>query len=176
MLKHYFRRKNPVLYGEDRQTKNISAGNAAEKRPDGQPEYELLTTVTDNVAQSVIESVLRAEDISYVVRESGNESWRRAILGVNQFGTEIYVPADLLETAKALIEGDGEPAGDLAETGKIPDVVADAGGWAAYNAAHGLDPDNRELPGDLAELGLIPDGDDAFNKNEENLKDGGKNA
>lgn len=169
MIKHYFRRRNPVLYGKDSAPKAapvanedvVSAFDPVAPKADAEPEYVKLITVLNNTEQSVVESLLRSEEIPYVIREENNESWKRAIMGMTSFGADIFVPADLLETAATLITGDAapagdtdddEPTGDLAELGLIPDIVADAGGWVLFNKAHGLDPDNRELPGDLAEL------------------------
>ncbi len=68
-------------------------------------EVALLTTVYDVAVLGIVRGMLEDENIPYLVRERGSGSAMRLIIGFSQFGTDIYVPADALETAKGLIAG-----------------------------------------------------------------------
>lgn len=171
MLKHYFRRRNPVLYGEDPKQNPVS-GTAGGNQPspetadeivyaeEKKPEYALLTTAFSSAEQSIIESLLHAENIPYVLRRQDNESWKPAFLGAALLRTEIYVPQPMLDAASDLIADlTCEAAEDKAENGEIPDEVADEGGWIYYNRNHGLAEDNR-LPAADADREEAPAEDD----------------
>lgn len=64
---------------------------------------ELLTTATDNVQLAVVRSVLEGAGIPYIVKERGSGNSVKIIAGFSMFGTDIFVPADRLEEAQALI-------------------------------------------------------------------------
>ncbi len=68
-------------------------------------DVSLLTTVYDVAVLGIIRGMLEDEKIPYLVRERGTGSAMRIIVGFSQFGTDIYVPTDALETAKGLIAG-----------------------------------------------------------------------
>ena len=71
-------------------------------------DLELLTTVYDNVALAVIESLLRGEGIPYMIKERGVGSAVKIISGLSSFGTDIFVKKELYETAKELLEATPE--------------------------------------------------------------------
>ncbi|MBR7111792.1 MAG: DUF2007 domain-containing protein [Clostridia bacterium] len=64
----------------------------------------LLCTLYDDVSLCMTEEVLREADIPYLKKDRGGGSAIRLIMGSNPHGTDIYVPEDLLDTAKALFE------------------------------------------------------------------------
>ena len=65
---------------------------------------ELLTTVYDNVELSVLRSILDGENIPYMIRERGSGSSVRIITGFSMFGTDIYVPKNIVDQAKEILE------------------------------------------------------------------------
>ncbi len=79
--------------------------------------FALLITATNNSEEAVIESILRSEGIPYIVRENDGESWMRVFMGFNFYGTDFYVPEDMLDDAAALLVPDDETdeAGDSDE-------------------------------------------------------------
>lgn len=83
--------------------------------------FALLITATNNSEEAVIESVLRAASIPYVVRENDGESWMRVFMGFNFYGVDFYVPENLLDDAAELLvpsedgkeqDADGEDDGE----------------------------------------------------------------
>ena len=60
---------------------------------------ELLVTVFDNVQLSMVRSLLEAENIPYLIRERGSGSAVKIVMGVSSFGSDVYVPASVLEKA-----------------------------------------------------------------------------
>lgn len=64
-----------------------------------------LMTVYDVAVLGIVRGMLEDESIPYLVRERGTGSAMRIITGFSLFGTDIYVPTDALETAKALVAG-----------------------------------------------------------------------
>ena len=79
--------------------------------------FALLITATNNSEEAVIESILRSEGIPYIVRENDGESWMRVFMGFNFYGTDFYVPEDMLDDAAALLvpDDDTDEAGDSDE-------------------------------------------------------------
>ncbi|MBR2446639.1 MAG: DUF2007 domain-containing protein [Clostridia bacterium] len=59
----------------------------------------LLVTVYDNVELSMVRSLLEAESIPYLIRERGSGSAVKIVMGVSSFGSDVYVPASVLEKA-----------------------------------------------------------------------------
>ena len=68
-------------------------------------EVSHLITVYDVAVLGIVRGMLEDEQIPYLVRERGTGSAMRIITGFSLFGTDIYVPTDALETAKALVAG-----------------------------------------------------------------------
>ena len=82
----------------------------------------LLTTVHDGVELSIIRSILEGENIPYRVLERGSGGVVKVIAGYSMFGTDVFVPADMLETALELLDAyrngevvEDEDAEDLSE-------------------------------------------------------------
>jgi hypothetical protein len=78
---------------------------------------ELLTTAYSNEELSAIESLLRSAEIPYRLCERGAGGVVRVIAGYNMYGTDIFVKADDVETARELLTPvesvpDEEPAND----------------------------------------------------------------
>ena len=64
---------------------------------------ELLTTAYSNEELSTIESLLRSAEIPYRLCERGAGGVVRVIAGYNMYGTDIFVKADDVETARELL-------------------------------------------------------------------------
>ena len=64
---------------------------------------ELLTTVYDRAQLMIVESILKDAEIPYLAKERGSGTMVKVIAGYSMFGTDIFVPRDLFETAVALI-------------------------------------------------------------------------
>ena len=65
---------------------------------------ELLTTVNDNIALSVLRSILDGEKIPYLIRERGSGSSVKIIAGYSMFGTDVFVPTSAIERAREVLE------------------------------------------------------------------------
>ena len=64
-----------------------------------------LITVYDVAVLGIVRGMLEDENIPYLVRERGTGSAMRLITGFSLFGTDVYVPTNAYETAKALVAG-----------------------------------------------------------------------
>lgn len=64
----------------------------------------VLTTVHDNVELSIVRSILEGEEIPYRVRERGSGNVVKVLAGYSMFGSDILVPASLLEKATELLD------------------------------------------------------------------------
>ena len=74
-------------------------------KPASHDEYTAhLTTVHDNVELSIVRSILDGENIPYRVRERGSGAVVRVIAGYSMYGTDIFVPAEVLESATELLD------------------------------------------------------------------------
>ncbi len=74
-------------------------------KPASHDEYTAhLTTVHDNVELSIVRSILDGENIPYRVRERGSGGVVRVIAGYSMYGTDIFVPAEVLESATELLD------------------------------------------------------------------------
>ena len=65
---------------------------------------ELLTTAHDDVELSVLKSILEGENIPYAYSERVSGGVVRVISGYSMYGTDIYVPTTVLDTARELLE------------------------------------------------------------------------
>ncbi len=63
-----------------------------------------LTTAHDNVELSILRSILEGEEIPYRVRERGSGGVVKVIAGYSMYGSDIFVPAALLEKATELLD------------------------------------------------------------------------
>ena len=68
-------------------------------------EVSHLVTVYDAMMLGIVRGLLEDENIPYLVRERGSGDIVRIVVGVTQFGTDIYVPTEALEAARDLIAG-----------------------------------------------------------------------
>ena len=80
-----------------------------------------VRTAYDNVQASVIESLLRAEEIPYMIKERGSGSSAKIIAGFSVFGTDFFVDkrdADrAIELLNAMLDGkETEDAGEAEQT------------------------------------------------------------
>ncbi len=75
---------------------------------------ELLVTTHDNIELSILQSILDGEEIPYMIFDRGSGSAMRIIAGYSMFGTDIYVPREVLEEAKELLDAyrNGEDVAD----------------------------------------------------------------
>ena len=79
------------------------------RKEDGEteePAYLCLRSCND-MADQLTMNMLRAYGIPCLCMERAEGSLGRVVLGISGYGVEIYVPASLLEDAKALIEDSG---------------------------------------------------------------------
>ena len=67
-------------------------------------DLELLTTANDSVFLSIIESVLKDNDIPYLVKDRGCGTVVKVVMGFSIFGADIFVLNKDLEQASLLIE------------------------------------------------------------------------
>ena len=70
-------------------------------------EIALLTTVYDNAALTVTESILRDAEIPYLVKERGSGSTVRILMGYSMYGTDVYVREIDLAAASELLKAPG---------------------------------------------------------------------
>ena len=63
-----------------------------------------LTTVHDNAELCVVRSILEGEKIPYRVRERGSGGMVKVIAGYSMYGTDIFVPKEMLPAAEELLE------------------------------------------------------------------------
>ena len=70
----------------------------------GDESTALLTTVHDNVELSIVRSILEGEGIPYHVKERGSGSSVKMIMGYSMFGSDILVPAAMLDAATELLD------------------------------------------------------------------------
>lgn len=64
---------------------------------------DLLTTVYDRGQLMIVEGLLRDARIPYLAKERGSGTMVKVIAGYSIFGTDIFVPRELCETAAELI-------------------------------------------------------------------------
>lgn len=83
----------------------------------GDGEVVLLTTVRDVVMLGMVRGLLEDADIPYLVQERATGSAMRIMTGFSLFGTDIFVPAEALETARGLISGFSEEKETASESG-----------------------------------------------------------
>lgn len=63
-----------------------------------------LTTVHNEAELSIMRSILDSEQIPYAVRERGSGGAVKVIMGYSMFGTDIFVPKEMEEKAKELLD------------------------------------------------------------------------
>ena len=67
-------------------------------------DLELLITVNDRIYQSIIESILKDNDIPFMTKERGSGSAVKIITGLSLFGTDIFILKKDVEKATELLE------------------------------------------------------------------------
>ena len=69
-----------------------------------------LTTVHDNAELCIIRSILEGENIPYRIRERGSGGMVKVIAGYSMYGSDFFVPKELLSSAQELLDAfrDGE--------------------------------------------------------------------
>lgn len=82
-----------------------------------------LTTVHDNAELCVVRSILEGEKIPYRVRERGSGGMVKVIAGYSMYGTDIFVPKDMLSAAEELL--DAFRNGEVVDGGDIDAEEAD---------------------------------------------------
>ena len=91
-------------------------------KPASHDEYTAhLTTAHDNVELSILRSILEAEEIPYRVRERGSGGVVKVIAGYSMYGSDIFVPAELLDKATELLDAscNGEVIEEDATDGEV---------------------------------------------------------
>ena len=73
-----------------------------------------LTTTHDDVEKHIICGILEEENIPFLVKDRGAGEAVRVVTGYSMYGSDIYVPAALLEKANSLLDDyrNGEPIFD----------------------------------------------------------------
>ena len=66
-------------------------------------DLELLTTAYDPTYLAIVKSILENAKIPYLTKDRGSGAAVRVIMGYSMFGTDVFVPKELYETASALI-------------------------------------------------------------------------
>ena len=77
----------------------------------------LLTTVHDDVEKNLLCGILEEEKIPYLLKDRGSGEAVRILSGFSMFGSDIFVPAELLEKAQELLDAyrNGEVVEDFDE-------------------------------------------------------------
>ncbi len=75
-------------------------------------DLELLTTATDRIYLSIIESVLKDNNIPYLVKDRGCGTVVKVVMGFSIFGADIYVLNKDIEKASELLEQFNTPSND----------------------------------------------------------------
>lgn len=65
---------------------------------------KLLTTTHDSIELSILKSILDGENIPYMVSDRGTGATMRIIAGYSMFGTDIYVPEEVFDSASELLD------------------------------------------------------------------------
>ena len=88
-----------------------------------------VRTVYDNVQLAVVESMLIAEEIPYLLKERGAGSSVKIITGFSVFGTDIFVDKRMEEKARELLHAllDADPDEDSDETANVEQEGKDSG-------------------------------------------------
>ena len=63
----------------------------------------LLTTAYDPTYLAIVKSILEDAKIPFLTKDRGSGAAVRVIMGYSMFGTDIFVPRELYETALELI-------------------------------------------------------------------------
>lgn len=64
----------------------------------------LLTTVHDDVEKNLLCGILEEEKIPYLLKDRGSGEAVRILSGFSVFGSDIFVPTELLEKAQELLD------------------------------------------------------------------------
>ena len=66
--------------------------------------WTLLITVYDRSQLMILESILRDAEIPCLAKERGGGTAVKVITGYSMFGTDLFVPEEMLRVARELIE------------------------------------------------------------------------
>lgn len=88
----------------------------------------LLVTVNTREELIALESLLRNAEIPYECRARGAGGPLNVIAGYSIYSTDVFVRADMLETAKELIRPIDDAPDDLPDTDDLPETDADGDG------------------------------------------------
>lgn len=64
----------------------------------------LLTTVHGDAERALVCGILEGEQIPYLAKDRGSGGAVRVITGFSMFGTDLFVPTERLEQARAVLE------------------------------------------------------------------------
>ncbi len=131
-----FGKRKPVnVPAEDEQNDKSAVGEDGVK-------YAKLITAQDNSEEAVIESILRSAGIPYVIREASTEGFVRVIMGFNVYGSDFFVPEELLDDAAALlVPEEAEVTGSGPDEGPADSSDGDGDGDADGDADADADAD-----------------------------------
>lgn len=130
-----FNRRSDVWYPEENKSTDeidseiVDLGETKEEIPtimEGEICYSKLITAQDNAEASVIKSILQASNIPYAIRDGESEAWKRVMMGYSVFGSDFYVPTEMLDAATALLVPDEEEADGADAQGENAGSDADA--------------------------------------------------
>ena len=87
------------------------------KREDGQPVPPAFLTHLSarDLEGQIVVNMLESVGIPVVTQYPNNGDFGRVIIGISGTGIDIYVPADLLEDARGMLEGEFEEEDQLEE-------------------------------------------------------------
>ena len=87
----------------------------------------LLTTVHDDVEKNLLCGILEEEKIPYLLKDRGSGEAVRILSGFSLFGSDIYVPTELLGVATELLDAyrNGEAVEDDVIIGDGEDAEED---------------------------------------------------
>jgi hypothetical protein len=63
-----------------------------------------LVSTPDRIQADLLESLLRAYNIPVLRRHPGSGEYLQIYMGTSNFGTDLYVPSRLLQTAREILE------------------------------------------------------------------------
>ncbi len=63
-----------------------------------------LVSINNNMDLGIVETILRDNNVPYIIRDSGSGSYMRIISGTSIFSTDIFVEESSYEKALALID------------------------------------------------------------------------
>ena len=96
-------KENKIIWGQFQDGELLRSWPRKENGEPEEPVYLCLRSCND-LADQLTVNMLKAYGIPCLCMERGEGSLGRVVLGISGYGVEIYVPANLLNDAKILIE------------------------------------------------------------------------